>query len=189
MLIWLAPGIDGGNPMRRLLLLRHAKSDWSVAGQHDHDRTLNARGRESAPRVGAYMTRHALIPDRVIASTSQRTRETWDLVAASIAVQCPLVYDERLYDATPEAILAVIRECPPNAHSLLIVGHNPGMQEIAALLIAAGDIDARQQLIEKFPTAGLAVIDFPIDVWAKLHPRAGRLDRFVTPRALDTDTD
>ena len=74
-------------------------------------------------------------------------------------------------------------------HSLLLVGHNPGLAELAALLIASGEIDARQRLIEKFPTAALAVIDFALDDWGKLHSRAGRLDRFVVPRALETPTD
>jgi phosphohistidine phosphatase len=70
-----------------------------------------------------------------------------------------------------------------------MVGHNPGLGELAALLIASGEVEARQRLIEKFPTAGLAVIDFALDDWAKLHPRAGRLDRFVVPRTLETATD
>ena len=74
-------------------------------------------------------------------------------------------------------------------HSLLLVGHNPGLAELAALLIASGDVEARQRLIEKFPTAGLAVIDFALDDWGKLHPRGGRLDRFVVPRTLETETD
>jgi phosphohistidine phosphatase len=70
-----------------------------------------------------------------------------------------------------------------------LVGHNPALAELASLLMAAGDVEARQRLIEKFPTAALAVIDFPVDDWGKLHPKAGRLDRFVIPRTLDTATD
>ena len=74
-------------------------------------------------------------------------------------------------------------------HSLLMVGHNPGFAEFAALLIASGEVEARQRLLEKFPTGALAVIDFPLDDWGKLHPRCGRLDRFVVPRTLETATD
>ena len=73
-------------------------------------------------------------------------------------------------------------------HSLLLVGHNPGLAELASLLMASGDVETRQRLIEKFPTAALAVIDFALDDWGKLHPKAGRLDRFVVPRALDAET-
>ena len=76
-----------------------------------------------------------------------------------------------------------------DVHILLVVGHNPGLRDLAELLIASGDVDARQRLLEKFPTAGLAVIDFPVDDWGKLHPKSGRLDRFVAPRRLDMATD
>jgi phosphohistidine phosphatase len=175
--------------MRRLLLLRHAKSDRTRPGGHDHDRVLAARGREDAPKLGAFMVRHALIPERVIVSTAQRTRETWDLVAAAIGKSPPAEFDERIYEAAPQAILKVIKESDPKIHTLLIVGHNPGLQELAALLIASGNLEARQRLNEKFPTAGLVVIDFALDDWTKLHAHAGRLDHFVSPRSLTAATD
>ena len=175
--------------MRRLLLLRHAKSERLAFGTDDHERKLNSRGRNDAPKVGAYMVRHALIPDRAIVSTAARTRETWDLVAAAFTRRPPQVYDERLYEAQPQAILEVIRECRRAAPTLLIVGHNPGLQELATQLIASGVVEARQRLKEKFPTAGLAVIDFALDDWARLHPSAGRLDHFVSPRSLTAATD
>jgi len=175
--------------MRRLMLLRHAKSDWSRNPSADHARTLAARGREAAPLLGAYMSRHALVPDKAIVSTAERTRETWTLVADAFARKPATVYDERLYEATPESILKVVMETAEGVHSLLLVGHNPGLQELAALLIASGDVEQRQQLLEKFPTAALAVIDFPIDEWSRIHRHAGRLDRFVSPRTLDAATD
>jgi len=174
--------------MRRLLLLRHAKSERLTLGGNDLDRRLTPRGRADAPKLGAYMVRHALTPERVIMSTAARTRETWDLAAAAFAAKPPQVHDERLYEADPPTILQVIQECGREAPSLLIVGHNPGLHELANLLIASGDIEARQRLNEKFPTAGLAVIHFALDDWAKLHPHAGRLDHFVSPRSLDAAT-
>jgi phosphohistidine phosphatase len=175
--------------MRRLMLLRHAKSDWTDAAAADHTRTLAARGRESAPRIGTYMARHALVPDRVICSTARRARETWDLVTGAFTDAPPVTYDDRLYDAPADRILAVLREATPDSHSLLIIGHNPGLRDLAERVIAAGDVETRQRLLEKFPTAGLAVVDFPIDAWSRLHPRSGRLDRFVMPRALEMSTD
>ena len=175
--------------MRRLLLLRHAKSERSLPGGRDHDRILTSRGREDAAKLGAYMVRHALVPERVIVSTSARTRETWDLVASAFAAAPPAVYDERIYEAAPQAILKVIKECEAEVQTLLIVGHNPGLQEFAALLIASGDVEARQRLNEIFPTAGLVVINFALDDWARLHPHAGRLDLFVSPRSLAAATD
>lgn len=174
--------------MRRLMLLRHAKSDWSAAGAHDRDRPLSSRGREAAPKMGAYMARHGLVPDLVIASPAARVAETLKHVLPAFK-QAPTVRrDDRLYETGADTLLDAIRETPKTVHSLLLAGHNPGLAELAALLIASGDVEARQQLIEKFPTAALAVIDFPLDDWAKLHPKAGRLDRFVIPRTLDSET-
>lgn len=175
--------------MRRLLLLRHAKSDRTRPGGHDHDRVLSARGREDAPKLGAFMVRHALIPERAIVSTARRARETWDLVASAIAKSPSADFDERIYEAAPQAILKVVKECDSKVHTLLIVGHNPGLQELASLLVASGNLEARQQLNEKFPTAGLAVIDFALDDWSRLHAHAGRLDHFVSPRSLAAATD
>ncbi len=174
--------------MRRLMLLRHAKSDWS-AGAADHERPLNARGREAAPKMGAYMARHALVPDLIVASTAMRVSETLQHVVPAFTKQPKVVSDRRLYEADADDLLQVIKETPKSIHNLLLVGHNPGMAELASILMAAGDVEARQRLIEKFPTAALAVIDFALDDWAKLHPKAGRLDRFVVPKALDMATD
>jgi phosphohistidine phosphatase len=176
-------------PMRRLMLLRHAKSDWSTPGRRDHDRPLNARGREAAAKMGAYMVRHALIPDLIIASTAKRVGETLDLLLAAFDKQLKVVSDAAVYEASPNALLDILKQTPRGVHNLLMVGHNPGLAELAGLLIASGEVEARQRLIEKFPTAGLAVIDFALDDWSKLHLRGGRLDRFVMPRTLETATD
>ena len=174
--------------MRRLMLLRHAKSDWSAPGARDRDRALNPRGHEAAPKMGAYMARHGLVPDLIAASPATRVIETLNHLLPAFKDPPTIRHDDRLYESGADTQLDVIRETPRNVHSLLLVGHNPGLAELASLLIASGDVEARRQLIEKFPTAALAVIDFPLDDWSKLHPKAGRLDRFVIPRALDTET-
>jgi phosphohistidine phosphatase len=175
--------------MRRLLLLRHAKSDWSAGGQRDIDRVLAERGRKVAPLMGQYLARHGLRPDTVLVSSARRTRETYDFVAPAFTEAPPVAYDGRLYEAPPETLLGVVRETADAAHTLLVIGHNPGMQRLADLLIKTGDIRARQGLAEKFPTAALAVIDLPVDRWSKIAPHSGRLDRFVTPKALDGEED
>jgi phosphohistidine phosphatase len=175
--------------MRRLMLLRHAKSDRSSPGAIDRERPLATRGKEAAPRIGAYMVHHGLLPDRVLCSPARRTQDTWALVAATFDKAPPVRFEERLYDASADTILDVVRGTADDVHSLLVIGHNPGLQDLAALLIASGDVDARERLREKLPTAGLVAIDFPYDDWAKLHKRAGRLDRFVTPRSLTDDTE
>jgi phosphohistidine phosphatase len=155
----------------------------------DHDRPLNRRGQDDAPLIGTYLAHNALIPDRVLCSTAERTRETWDLVANQLSKRPPVDFDDRLYEAGPQAILALLRATAQKVHSLLVIGHNPGMHQLALTLIASGDVEARERLHEKFPTTALAVIDFALDGWAKLHARSGRLDRFVTPRQLATEPD
>src|SRR5262249_61520420 len=105
--------------MRRLLLLRHAKSSWSVPGASDHEPPLTGRGEEAAPRIGAYLARHRLIPDRVLCSTARRARETWELVAAEAPAAPPATFTEKLYDASPRALVDVFRRAEPDAASLL----------------------------------------------------------------------
>lgn len=171
------------------MLLRHAKSDRAQSGLRDHDRPLNARGREAASLIGVYMAHHRLIPDAVVVSTSMRTRETWAFTAPAFADRPDTVFDNRLYVARPEAILEVIGETQPEVQALLVVGHNPGLQALALTLVGSGDTQARQRLQDKFPTAALAVIDFAADDWSRLRPSTGRLDRLIVPRALAATID
>jgi phosphohistidine phosphatase len=175
--------------MLRLMLLRHAKAERSPPGGSDRDRALDQRGRADAPLIGAYMIHHALRPDLVLVSPATRARDTWKLAAATFADAPTTVEEARLYEALPETLLDVIKATGPQASTLLLVSHNPGLQELAVLLIAAGDLEARQRLNEDFPTTGLAVIDFPFDAWRRLHPHAGRLERFIGPRSLTAATD
>ena len=174
--------------MRRLILLRHAKAEPSEPGMEDRARVLVERGRKDAAKIGAYMKSHALVPDRVAISPAARTQETWKLTAAAFRPAPGAMSAEQLYDATPHAIFALIKDMPASAHTLMVVGHNPGLHEIALMLIASGDIDARERLREKLPTAGLVIIDFAFDDWNKLHPQSGRLERFVSPKSLESAT-
>src|SRR5262245_14884197 len=168
----------------RLILLRHAKTEKAEPGQRDHTRRLNGRGHKDAPLIGAYMARHALTPDLALVSDAVRTRETWELIAPTLSAAPRVSYEARLYDANTEAILAVVKETAPDVRTLLVIGHNPGLHDLARLLIASGDVEARERLNEGLPTCGLAVIDFAGDAWRKLHPHGGRLERFVSPRLL-----
>jgi phosphohistidine phosphatase len=168
----------------RLMLLRHSKAEKAEPGMRDHARHLNARGREEAPVIGAYMARHGLDPDRALVSTATRTRETWDGVAVELDAKPKVIFEERLYGAGTEAMLALVRETEPAVRTLLLVGHNPGLHDFCRLLIATGDVEARERLNENLPTSGLAVIDFAGKDWRKVHPKGGRLEHFVTPRLL-----
>jgi len=170
--------------MRRLLLFRHAKTERSEPGMEDRSRKLVERGRRDAASIGAYMATHALIPDRVMTSPAARTQETWKLAASAFKPAPAGTTVERLYGATQHEILDLIKQAPASAHTLLIVGHNPGLHDLALMLVAAGDIETREQMREKLPTSGLVIIDFAFDEWAKLHPQSGRLERFITPKSL-----
>jgi phosphohistidine phosphatase len=173
--------------MRRLLLLRHAKTEKSAPAGSDFDRVLAPRGRNESPKIGAYMAHHGLLPDLVIASPARRSRETWELVVPALPSAPPVVWEDRLYNAEVATIVTLVKEAKPP--TLLLVGHNPGLHDFARLTIASGDVDARERLNENLPTAGLLVIDFALARWSKLHPHSGRLDRFVSPRLLTTATD
>jgi phosphohistidine phosphatase len=175
--------------MRRLMLLRHAKAERPQFGSPDRDRVLAERGREDAPRIGAYMAHHDLVPDRALVSPAARTRQTWEPIGEALPGRTAVKYEDRLYEAGARTIFSLVRELGRDAHVLLVVGHNPALHDLARLLIASGDVEARERLNEKLPTSGLAVIDFAFDDWGKLHPHSGRLDRFVTPRSLEKATD
>jgi phosphohistidine phosphatase len=168
----------------RLMLLRHAKAEKAEPGGRDDARGLAARGLADAAVIGAYMARHALLPDRALVSTARRTCETWERLAAELAGPVAATFEARLYNAGAQAILAVVQTTAPRVRALLVIGHNPGLHDFARFLIASGDVEARERLNEGLPTGGLAVIDFAADAWRKLHAHGGRLERFVTPRSL-----
>ncbi|MBM3083427.1 histidine phosphatase family protein [Chelatococcus daeguensis] len=169
--------------MLRLMLLRHAKSAWP-AGAADHERPLAPRGREAAPLMGRYLAGEHLVPDLAIVSTSKRTQETWALVAPAFAEEVPKRDERRIYEAKTDAILAAIRSTGPDVRTLLVIGHNPGFADLATRLVGHGDRYAFARLRQKYPTAGLAVIDFDVASWADVAEHGGRLDRFVTPKMI-----
>jgi phosphohistidine phosphatase len=175
--------------MRRLLLLRHAKAERLPPGGRDLDRVLAERGRADGKTLGGYLARHRPIPDRAVVSTSARTRETWALIAAAFAKAPPVHLEERLYDASPLAILEVVKQTADDIGTLLVIGHNPGLQELAAMLTASGNIEARERLGREFPTSALATIAFAAANWSDVHVRGGRLEHFVTPEWLETAGD
>lgn len=174
--------------MRRLILLRHAKTERTEPGERDRDRKLMKRGRSDAPVIGAYMAHHGLVPNLALVSPAKRAQETWVLVAAVFTKTPRVVTDERLYNATRETLIGAIGETR-KAHTLIVVGHNPGLHDLALQLIAAGDVGLREQINERLPTSGLVVIDVPVDDWALLRSHAGRLERFVSPRLIAAATE
>lgn len=171
--------------MRTLLLLRHAKSSWRNAGQADHERPLNGRGREAADRMADWLRQEGLLPDLALVSTAARTRETWQRLCAAWDREPEVRFLRSLYLAPPSRLLAALCRAPEAARRLLLLGHNPGIEHLAAQLAGPGsDPRASARLLEKYPTAGLALFRCDIDDWADLSPASCRLVGFETPRAL-----
>ena len=174
--------------MLRLIIYRHAKTARESGGG-DHDRPLTKRGEEDSKRIGRYLADEQLLPDLAIASDSRRTRQTLDL-ASKAANQHPQTrLDRALYLAEPHTLVDIVRRTPAEVRTLMIIGHNPGMADLAALLTGFGDRYAFARMNTKFPTSGLAVLDFPVERWEEVKERGGRLDRFVTPASLDASID
>ena len=172
----------------RLLLLRHAKSDWSGKAD-DHARRLSARGKRTAPRIGACIHAKGYDPKLVLCSTAERTKETLELVLPALAKQPQIRYDRSLYLAEWPALLTEIRALASEASPLMVVGHNPGLEQLAIALAlqaqSAAERGRLQKLAQKFPTAAVAVLDFEIADWSALKPGLGRLIDYVRPKDLD----
>ncbi|MEU9142589.1 histidine phosphatase family protein [Streptomyces sp. NPDC048349] len=167
-------------PLRRLAVLRHAKSAWPP-DVPDAERPLGPRGLRDAPAAGRWLRGAGWVPDRVLCSPARRTRQTWDLVAAESGITAPVTYEERVYGASTEELLDLVRETPAQVRTLLLVGHNPGAQELVLLLAGEGDGRALEQARTKFPTSAVAVLDLP-GPWSSLAPGAARLTALAVPR-------
>jgi phosphohistidine phosphatase len=174
--------------MRRLLLLRHAKATAQTGGG-DRERALNGRGRQDAVRIGQYLRHESLIPDAALVSDSRRTRETLDLVVQAVQRRLPFLVNPELYAAPSSVILSAVHQTSPEITKLLVVGHNPGIAELAVDLIADASDSELSLLKSKFPTSGLAILDFEADDWRQLALHGGRLERFVTPAVLGGSDD
>jgi phosphohistidine phosphatase len=171
--------------MLTLTLLRHAKSSWDGPGLDDFDRPLAKRGEKAAPLMGAALAQMGLHPDLIICSGAVRTRQTLALVLEQLGEHsAEIVFDDGIYLAPPDKILARVRSVSGGRHHVMVVGHNPGMEELAQVLAGTGPADARALMAAKFPTAGLAVFTFDADNWREIAPGRGRLEHFLTPRQL-----
>jgi len=170
--------------MRRLILLRHAKSGWDDPRLPDRDRPLAPRGRRDAPLIGARIAEMGAAPAVVVSSPTVRTRETWSLIEPHLP-GAQIRYENRLYEASAETILEVARSVPDEAATALILGHNPGLQDLAERLPAGGSPAALALLGRGFPTAAFALFEFTAESWRAVEAGGGRLEAFVIPRELD----
>jgi phosphohistidine phosphatase len=178
---------------RTLVLFRHAKSAWPDVA--DHQRPLARRGQRDAPVMGRWLRAQGLVPDRVLCSTARRARQTWQLAQAGLGAAPPVAFEPGLYDGAAPDLLALIRRAPPAVGTLLVLGHNPAIEDLALMLAATAPgaggrrgLDAAmpgalERMQAKFPTAAIAVLELA-KTWPALTQGQARLTAFVTPRDL-----
>jgi phosphohistidine phosphatase len=166
--------------MRTLHLLRHAKSSWDEPRLDDHDRPLSGRGRKAAPAMGEWMAAHGVAPELILVSTARRTQETLKAILPHLGGSPEVESEEVLYLATADELLARLRKLPATRREVMLIGHNPGLHELALLLAEPGDSAEHHRLKEKFPTAALASLESSAS-WSSLKPRSMRLARCIRP--------
>lgn len=166
--------------MKTLLVFRHAKSDWDAAYGDDHARPLAARGVKAARKMGLWLTTVGLVPDRALASTAVRARQTLALAAEAGGWTGPAHLTDALYGASPAAVLAEIRATPDAVATLVVVGHEPTQSGLVALLVGGGAVEMK--------TGAVARIDVPVTRWADVQPGRGVLAGLYVPAALKPGT-
>lgn len=160
--------------MKTLLILRHAKSSWKEEGIDDHERSLNKRGKRDAPRIGKLLREKDLVPDLILTSSAERARKTTELVAQESSYEGDIIVDRNLYAAYPETIFEVLNKVENHFERIMIVGHNPGLEELLEVLTGE---------VEPLPTGALAEVSFEIERWSELDEDVeGKLKNIYRPR-------
>jgi len=170
--------------MKTLILMRHAKSSWATPGQGDYDRPLNKRGEAAAPVMARWLTDRGLVPDTVLCSSALRTRQTVERMQIAVPEFPEPVLVRGLYHATPEAILAAVRQVPAGAETVLVVGHEPGISAAAGRLSDGTGRPEHLAALDHFPTAATAVLEAPAQVWPDFGWGLARVTAFARPRDL-----
>ena len=165
--------------MKRLILTRHAKSSWDDPLTPDHDRPLNERGKAAAADLGQWLASRGYVPDQVLCSDAERTRKTFAGIAPALPGGLTMDLKPALYHAGPDVMLAVLRHAVGDV--VMMIGHNPGIAEFAARLVAKAPHNAE---FMRYPTGATLVVDFSIDSWAELEFGMGTVDDFIVPREI-----
>lgn len=173
-----------GMRVKTLTLLRHAKSGWDDPLTRDFDRPLNAKGRRAATAMGRYLRDEGLAFDHVVASPAIRVMETLDAVGQGLGRRLAPAWDRRLYLASADDLVGVVRELPDHVERVLLVGHNPGLEDLVLMLVPDRVDGLRDAVEEKYPTASLAELSLA-DGWGSAGRGRAALTRFVRPRDLD----
>lgn len=174
--------------MKLLGLFRHAKSDWHDARARDFDRPLNIRGQKGAAIMGRHILDQGIPWQRALASPAVRSAQTIEIAEAATESTVPIEWDRRIYLASSATLADVLREQPDRLGKIMMVGHNPGLEDLIFDLVPDdGTSPLRDQVELKFPTAAFAVLELAIDRWDDLEDGCGRLIHLMRPRDLDPD--
>lgn len=165
--------------MKRLILTRHAKSSWDDPLTPDHDRPLNDRGKAAAADLGQWLDSRGYIPSEVLCSDALRTRKTWSGIAPAITGSPTLELKPALYHAGPDVMLAVLRHA--SGDTVMMIGHNPGISEFAAKLVAHAPLNPE---FARYPTGATLVVDFAVDSWVDVAFGAGVTVDFIVPSEI-----
>lgn len=164
---------------RKVVLLRHAKADWPQV--NDHERPLAEKGRKEAVEAGRRLADHSIPFDLTLCSTATRTRETWKLAVQEFPQRPKTVYEERIYEASPGELIALLNETSDELRNVLLVGHNPGIQGLADILAGSAEGDARERMSARgFPPAAFAILEFT-GTWKSLEPGVATLVDYWAP--------
>jgi phosphohistidine phosphatase len=166
-----------------LLLLRHLKSSWDDPTLRDHERPLAPRGIKAGNALKAYLRDEDISPQLVLCSSATRAVQTWHAVQPGLPAEPEVIVTDDLYMASPDDILHRLNAVPETVETVMVVGHNPTMEQLAGALAADGDPDALDRMVRKYPTGGLARFAVPSS-WRRLSWETARLDAFVVPRDL-----
>lgn len=174
--------------MRHLILLRHAKTERHATSGEDYDRRLDERGRLDSALIGAWISAQPVTPELALVSSAVRARETWDIIAQHLP-GCRADFQDALYLSNPLQIFKAIRHAPNPITTLLVLGHNPGLHELAWNLIGEAPTAEHTALAQNLPTCGTVVFDCPISAWSSLGLQTNTLREFIIPKQLKTDSD
>jgi len=169
--------------MHTLYLLRHAKSSWADPALPDHARPLAARGRRDGKRIAKHLVELGIEPELLLCSSAERTRETLELIRPALSATSTVMLEAELYAATSDTLLERIRALPDTVASVMMIGHNPGLHDLALVLASAGAELGR--LKTKFPTGALATLELSNTTWSELSQADAVLAAYVVPKQLD----
>jgi phosphohistidine phosphatase len=175
--------------MKTLYLMRHAKAGWDDPQQRDYDRPLTPRGEAAAVLMGRFLRAQTIMVDLLFASPAVRNAMTWERLESSWKSRITPQFEDSIYMANIDTLLGLVQSAPQSAKSVLLLGHNPGLEDLSFKLVHDGDAGGLELLDQGFKTAALAELTFDVANWSEIKAKSATLHRFITPRSLDRTMD